>query len=416
MGGDELNAIHLNLPSVYAPVMPGRVVTSRTVTNVTNQGITYRVTAASPRGSRISVSPGQLAVGPGQSASFKITIETSRTSGTHFGEILLTPRGGGTPLRLPVAFVATQGGVSLTSSCNPSRIDLGAESTCDVNAVNNGFSEATVELTSSLSNHLRIVEVIGADQVNVRRAHLGPVVLAPAELGVPAVDPGALFGYLPLDGFGVAPIAVGDEEAVNFNVPSFVYNGQTYTSIGVVSNGYVVVGGATSEDIECCNLPSGADPARPNNHLAPFWTDLDGSSAPGIFVAVLTDGVNSWLVVEFRLNVFGTSDLQVFQTWIGIDGVQDITYAYDPADLPSDPGMDFLVGAENPAGVGEMETVLPTEDLRVTSSDPVPGDAVSYEIVVEGSSAGLGTVTTEMTASTVPGVTVVAARVRVGPS
>ena len=133
-------------------------------------------------------------------------------------------------------------------------------------------------------------------------------------------------------------------------------------------------------------------------------------------MAVLTDGVNSWLVVEFRLNVFGTSDLQVFQTWIGIDGVQDITYAYDPADLPSDPGMDFLVGAENPAGDGEMEAVLPTEDLRVTSTDPTPGGSVSYQIVVEGVRNGLGTVTTEMTASTVPGVTVVVARVRVGPS
>ena len=416
MGGDELSAVHLNLPSIYAPVMPGRVVTSRTATNVTNQGLTYRVTAVSPGGSRITVSPTELAIGPGQSQTFKITIETGETAGTHFGEIRLTPRGGGTPLHLPVAFNATQGGVALTSSCNPASIAQGANSTCDVTAVNNGFTEATVELTSTLSNHLRIVEVIGADQVNARKAHLAPVVLAPAELGVPSVDPGALFGYLPLDAFGVEPIAVGDEEAVNFNVPSFVYNGQTHTSIGVVSNGYVVVGGATSEDIECCTLPAGPDPARPNNHLAPFWTDLDGSSATGIFVAVLTDGVNSWLVVEFRLNIFGTTDVQVFQTWIGIDGVQDITYAYDPADLPSDPGMDFLVGAENPAGAGEMEAVLPTEDLRVTSSDPVPGDAVSYQIVVVGSIAGLGTVTTEMVASTVPGVTVVTAHVRVGPS
>ena len=32
-----------------------------------------------------------------------------------------------------------------------------------------------------------------------------------------------------------------------------------------------------------------------------------------------------------------------------------------------------LVGAENAIGQGDMEAVLPTEDLRVTSTDPVPG-------------------------------------------
>ncbi|MGH8926333.1 MAG: S8 family serine peptidase [Acidimicrobiia bacterium] len=416
LGGDELNAVHLNLPSINIPILAGSLTTRRVAANTGNGAVTYRVTTAAPAKTAIEVSPKQLAVGPGQSADLRITVRTTATSGTHFGQITLTPRGGGVPLHLPVVFVAGQGGVALTSSCNPAQIAHGTTSTCDVSAVNNGFNQATVELTSTLSNNLIIEEVIGADQQGARRAHLGPVDLAPALLGVPSVDPGALFGYIPLDAFGVTPIAIGDEEAINFNVPSFVYNGQTFTSLGVVSNGYVVVGGATAEDIECCNLPTGPDPARPNNHLAPFWTDLDGTSAPGIFIALLTDGVNSWLVVEFRLNVFGTSDLQTFQTWIGVDGVQDITYAYDLANLPSDPGMPFLVGAENPTGEGEMEAVLPTEDLRVTSTDPEPGDSVSYQIVVRGSSVGNGTVTTEMVASTVAGVTVVTARLKVTPS
>ena len=33
-------------------------------------------------------------------------------------------------------------------------------------------------------------------------------------------------GFLPLDDFGITPVAVGDEEIVNFNVPPFVYAGQ----------------------------------------------------------------------------------------------------------------------------------------------------------------------------------------------
>lgn len=414
MGNDPLNAVHLNLPSVYAPVMPGSFVTERVATNTTSQRLTYGVSVVSPQGASINVSPSNVTIAPGASATLRITVQTTATSGTHVGQINLTPRGrGGTPLHLPVVFVATQGEVTLTSSCTPNLIPLGSTSDCDVTAVNNGFAESTVDLTSTVSNQLRIVDVIGADQVDERTVHLGPVALTPALLGVPSVDPGALFGYLPLDAFGVAPIAIGDEEAINFNVPSFVYNGQTYTTLGVVSNGYVVAGGATSEDIECCNIPDGTDPARPNSHLAPFWTDLDGTGAPGIFIAVLTDGVDSWLVVEYRVNVFGTTSGDVFQTWIGVNGTQDITYAYDPENLPADPGIDFLVGAENAAGEGEMESVLPTEDLRVTSTDPIPGGVASYTIVVQGQAVGTANVTTEMVASTVPGVTIVKAPLRV---
>jgi len=139
--------------------------------------------------------------------------------------------------------------------------------------------------------------------------------------------------------------------------------------------------------------------------LAPFWTDLDGTSANGIYAGVLSDGVDSWLVLEHQVNVFGTSDLRTFQVWIGINGVQDITYAY--AAPPTDPaGQDFLMGAENEAGQGDMTAVLPTTDQTVTSTDPIPGDAVSYDVTVEGTARGMGWVRTEMTATGVPGVTV----------
>ena len=57
-------------------------------------------------------------------------------------------------------------------------------------------------------------------------------------------------GYLALSLFGVAPIAgVGDDTITNFNVPTFYYGGEAYTRIGVVSNGYLVLGGGNSGDI-----------------------------------------------------------------------------------------------------------------------------------------------------------------------
>jgi len=119
------------------------------------------------------------------------------------------------------------------------------------------------------------------------------------------------------------------------------------------------------------------------------------------------DGTNTWLVIQWEVNVYGTTDKRSFQTWIGVNGVQDISYTYDGAQ--ADPaGQPFLVGAENAVGQGDMEAVLPTgEDLVVTSTDPAPGDTVTYEVTVKGRYPGWANVHTEMVAELVPGVTVV---------
>jgi len=198
-------------------------------------------------------------------------------------------------------------------------------------------------------------------------------------------------------------------------VPDFVYSGVTYNRVGVDSNGYIVVGGGTAEDNDCCNplIPS---PSRPNNVLAPFWTDLDGTGAPGILAAALSDGVNSWLVIEWQVNVFGTTSNRHFQVWIGLDATQDITYAYDPAALPADPEFPFVVGAENvngSAGDTLATGVLPTEDLRVTSSAPTPGGSHTYTVTVKGASVGTGVVRSTMVSPAVPGTTVALSEVRV---
>ncbi|HET7719992.1 MAG TPA: hypothetical protein VFK43_08505, partial [Acidimicrobiales bacterium] len=262
----------------------------------------------------------------------------------------------------------------------------------------------------------RRLRILNADGASTSRgvASLDDVVLAGAEPGVPGVAPGTSpAGYLPLDLFGIAPTAVGDEEILNFDVPAFVFAGATYTSIGLTSNGYAVVGGGGSEDISF-EPPGGPDPARPNNVLAPFWTDLTGDGAPGIYAATLSDGVDTWIVVEWRLNLWGTTDLQSFQLWIGVNGTEDISFAYDPAALPDDPGMALAVGAENVDGsAGQYTTTPPTTDLRVTSSDPTPGDSVSYTVFAQGRVAGTGVVTSTMDADIQAGTTVVSTDVTV---
>ena len=285
--------------------------------------------------------------------------------------------------------------VDLGQSCAPLLIKRLETTQCVVTATNNSFADVVVDLNSATSRNLLIKGSAGATLIDARHTQLH-VSLLGGQPGVPSVGPGDLFGYIPLDAFGVAPVSIGDEDILNFNVPDFVYAGSLWNRIGVDSNGYVVVGGGTPEDNNCCDLPGGEDPERPNNILAPFWTDLDGTGTPGIYAATLTDGVDTWVVVEFRVNVFGTTSGRVFQIWIGVDGVEDITFAYDPANLPADPGFAFLIGAENAAGQGDLTADLPTQDLRVVSTDSVPGEAVTYVLTVRGQQEGTGTVTTEI--------------------
>ncbi|MFC7487468.1 S8 family serine peptidase [Knoellia sp. CPCC 206453] len=416
LGAEDITGVHLNLPSVNAPTMPGAITTKRTVKNVSSVKQSISVAGSTTSDSKVKVSPAQFKLNPGESRSVTINISSESPIGSQrFGKIVFTPSSGAA-LHLPVAFVHKQSAVSVTQSCTPTTIALGAKSTCTVTATNGSPVSADVTLNTTLNQQLTVGAASAPAVVTGTRSVRATATLAPEAPGTPAIGPGSLYGYLPLDAFGVVPEAIGDEDVLNFNVPSFAYAGRSWSQLGVDSNGYVIVGGGTSEDNNCCNLPAGPSPARPNNVLAPFWTDLDGTGAPGIFVATLTDGVDTWIVVEHRANVFGTSSLRTFQTWIGINGTEDITYAYDPANLPADPaGQSFLVGAENILGEGQFLPVgtLPTEDLRVTSSPGAPPGSLTYTVDVVGAAKGTGVVETRMTAPTVLGTTIVRSQVGV---
>jgi subtilase family protein/PA domain-containing protein/fibronectin type III domain protein len=413
MANNPITAINVNLPSINAPVMPGRIETTREVKNVSGQRQRFDVSTLGGPDTKITVTPDRFTINNNQTQVLRIKIESSAPDGVQqFATIKIDGNKPGPVVHLPVAFVHKQGNVNLSQSCWQTSIPKNRATVCDVTATNNTFDDQVVDLDSTVSSKLRIIGANGATIVTDRHARLHNVALAGAEEGVPSVAPGELAGYVPLDSFGIAPDAIGDEEILNYSVPTFLYNGVEYETLGVDSNGYVVIGGGSSEDNNCCNIPAGPDPAKPNNMIAPFWTDLDGSAAPGIFAAILTDGVDDWIVIEYRVHVFGTTDLRTFQTWIGINGSQDITYAYAAAQ--TDPnGQDFLVGAENQAGNGDMVAVLPTEDLRVTSTDPTPGESATYSLIILGVATGTGTLTSSMGATGVPGTTIVKTNITV---
>ncbi len=88
--------MHLNLPSVNAPVMPGKLTTIRTAKNVTNRPQSYQVTTTAPANSTITVSPSKFNLPAGRSVDLKITISSTAPTGQLFGEIKLTPTKKGT--------------------------------------------------------------------------------------------------------------------------------------------------------------------------------------------------------------------------------------------------------------------------------------------------------------------------------
>ena len=411
---DTIGRVDLNTPSVNAPVMPGRLTTSRVAENVTSSNLTYRVTTQAPAGAEITVTPSSFTLAPGARIRLRIRISApSAAVGQYFGRIDLNNQGRGRDLHLPVAFFRTQGDVSLTQTCEPASIALETgRSTCEVTAQNNSLQDTSAVARSRLSSNLELTDVTGAFKAGPREV-VATANLAGREPGEPSIAPGASpDGYIPLDAFGFTPDPVGDEEAINYTVPEFAFAGETFTTIGVVSNGYSVAGGVQeTADIQCCpqDLP---DPAPPNGVLAPFWTDLDGTGAPGVFAAELADGPNSWIVVEWRVNLVGTTSQRVFQQWLGVNGAEDVSFAYDPANLPAaPPSGELTVGAENSLGTaGEdlapgADDPAPTEDLRVTSTPGPPGETLSYSFELKGVRAGTGEVRTTLRTPLVRGTT-----------
>lgn len=408
---DPLDRIDLNLPSVNAPTMPGIITATRTVTNTTGKRLTFSASGKTVSGANITVLPPLLSVAPGKSADLSVVITAPELpDGQYFGQVDLKQVGGPRALHLPVAFFRQEGAVPVDQTCAPATIARNTgESTCTVTVRNTTLANAEVTALSTLDARLRLTGVTGATKVGTQIATT-KTTLAATRPARPTIAPGAgPAGYLPLDGFGVTPIPIGDEQAVNFTVPAFTFAGRSYTRFAVTSNGYSIAGGTGGGD-DISFLPQSLpDPARPNGVLASYWTDLDGTGAPGVFATILAQGASRWLVVEWRVNLFGTTDAKVFQQWIGLNGVEDISYAYDPDHLPGAPPAEagLTVGAENDTGTaGDQITGPPTEDLLVKSTPAVPGGTLTYSMKIKGVSPGVGKVTTATSTPQVRGITV----------
>lgn len=191
---------------------------------------------------------------------------------------------------------------------------------------------------------------------------------------------------------------MGDETITNFNVPAFEYGGESYTRLGVVSNGYLVVGGGTGADVDYVPAPIPST-TRPNNIVAPFWTDLNPAEGGAIRVGTLTDGTDTWIVVDYDSVVFwGTTAKNSFQVWIGINGTDDVTIANGTVGVPPI-GYGLSQGAENRDGTsGKSYDGGSDSQWRVNTAPPQPGGSVT--VTYDASSTRAGTYVLAPTATT----------------
>lgn len=380
----------VNYPSLYIPQLYGTTTVERTARNVTGRMLQYQLSVEYPAGQPNDFTLDfvkNFQVRSGQSHSFAITVggRDVPLGAVRHATILMRENGGQAPtLRFPVSFVRAEAPLAMSVGCSPAQVVHRATTNCAVSVSNTTFAPADFTLTAQLPKELQLIQSsVSAGATSTRTSARLSGELFGAQPPIPRIGPGGLpFGYIPLSAFGIAPLGgVGDETISNFTVPPFTFAGETYTRIGIVSNGYAVVGGGTSADVDYINqiLP---DPVRPNNVLAPFWTDLNPASGGALRVGTLASGANSWLILDWEnVREYSSTRAASFQIWIGINGSEDISYTYGPRTGNGDGGF-LTVGVENvfgnqgqsyyADGVGTLP--LTGNQLRVVSLPGTPGE------------------------------------------
>ncbi len=385
-----------NYPSLYHPNLAGSITVQRTIHNETNKRMNWKLDVDADPGLTVTV-PKHVKVNANGYGTFDITVSAASVPLGEVRHATITFKAGRVTHTFPITIVRGQAAVTLEKSCEPTTIAIRHNTDCTITATNTSFSDATYHITDYLPKPLTLLEdtVVGATVIprkNALQAGGSLAGAAPPNVNV-AIDPLASpAGYLPLANFSIAPNpSFGDESMVNYTVPAFLYAGELYTRIGIVSNGYAVVGGGTTADIAYINtdLPH-ANP--PNNVLAPFWTDLNVATAPaggGVRVGILTSAGNQWLIVDWQNvpNYSSAAQQNSFQLWIGLYGdvspVEDISFTY--GTVTGGDGGFLTVGAENSFG-NRGGTIY----FNGTGTPPVPSNTTGYEVDVFSSAAEPG--------------------------
>jgi hypothetical protein len=420
-GGDgQIGQVDFNYPSININTLPGGLTTPRTFTNVSDDTVTYKVTGKSfAPGFSIKATPNQFTLDPGDSATINIQVAVSgpdADAGQKFGRVTLNPQNGGTTQHLEVAWVPGQGKVTLSNTCDVHKVSVGGTAHCTAQITNLSPTDANVNASLATNGSVvRIANVTGATSSNNHNwTFTGTLTPSNAPTIDDIVPGGQGYGYVSLASLGVAPLTGTSDESItniSWSGGPIYYGGEAYTEAGIVSNGYVVLGGGDALDVDYIpqSLP---DPARPNNVIAGFWTDLHPTDSNGgggsMYVAGVGDGVNDWIVFEWEgVHVYSTEEPETFQIWL-LQGSEGNTLEYGTMVGSGDP-IGLTVGAENRNGESgvELGSVPATGDeYTVVTSPPAPGGSATINYDAVGVSPGHQNLTAKMTSDITPGTTV----------
>jgi subtilisin family serine protease len=355
----ENNLWNANYPSLYIPNMPGQMTVERTLQSELDYDAWWITTVEGDEDLVVDVMVfngvrTHIPMRAGRERTIGIRVDASAVPLGETRMAVLKLTHGDHVLRFPITIVREQAPVTIDKTCDSATLAFRETTECTITMTNTSFDAANYDMTDLLPRRLRLVNgsVVGATQTSSRSLSASGTLFGAAPAIVDAaVDPLASpFGYVPLNLFGsTLDLGGSDESIVNLSIPAFEYAGESYSSVGVVSNGYLVVGGGTGADVTFINQPI-PSASLPNNILAPFWTDLNPDFGGRILANVLSDGVNAWIVVEWEaVSNYGDGELNTFQVWLGIDGFEDISFVYGEQISDGDGGF-LTVGAENKFG------------------------------------------------------------------
>ncbi|MFK8031342.1 MAG: S8 family serine peptidase [Gammaproteobacteria bacterium] len=432
LGGDPAT---LNLAALVSNTCVLNCGWERTVRNASDVTVSYNASGAADDGMVVNISPASFTLEPGASQVLNIEADTSLAdAGWNFGEVVLTPGGAGkSGVELPqqhitvaALFTTASNAALFNKTASEEAASVGQVIGYEINLTN--ISETgTYVMEDALPANATFVEGSEATQLNggVETTPFGLSADGTALVWEGTLDTGGInvvsdpfppagspFGYVSLPANGVAPLACSgvcdDTTSTLTGLPPFQFAGNTYTSIVVSSNGYIVAGEDTTGASTASNssLPSAA---APNTVIAPFWTDLDldgtNPDDPGAgswYAGAFNSG--AFIIIEWngaeRFNEPGPT--YTFQIQIGTDlapaASQGIWFVYNT--IPTIPNDNLTVGAESEGGLFGTNFYF-----NGTGTPPITGDL--GDLRVDSSAGGSATFTFDVEVGGTVGDTVV---------
>ncbi|MGB1252058.1 MAG: S8 family serine peptidase [Candidatus Promineifilaceae bacterium] len=342
----------LNLASMMDSACSQTCSWTRTVKNPTSGSIDWSTSFVLPSGFTGTAVPSSFTLAAGATQEIVITVDsTGAALGWTFGQLDLTPSVSSVvAAHMPIAINVLQSTDEDVIKKVASR-DYGVNGdsvSYTVTVANPEIVSSSVTISDILPSGMSIVSGSLSAGANYDagshtitwNGDLGP---SGESLGFQLAAP----GYLSLASLGVSPFGMPsnpDDGCWGLTgLPPFTYLGQTHTSVIFNVNGTLQLGqdGGSCTTASNSVLPS---PTTSPNMLAPWWTDLDGTSGGNLYAATFNGGLFTIFEWEAMPKFNDSSSVATFQIWLVNGGNNQIFFAYD--SIVGDTSI-ATVGAQN---------------------------------------------------------------------